>query len=88
MLYAFSFGSWITSLLGLGDPLAAGSETLLPEPWGSILQLVLALLGAASIAARLTPTPKDDAWIKSIRGWVNLLGLTKSQPPPDSPPAP
>jgi len=42
--------------------------------WSDLLQTVLAILGAASLVAKFTPTTLDDKWIGKI---INLAGLTK-----------
>ena len=42
--------------------------------WSDLLQTVLAILGAASLVAKLTPTTFDDKWIGKI---INFIGLTK-----------
>ena len=45
--------------------------------WTEVLQAVLAVLGAASIVAKLTPTQSDDAFIDKILSVIHALGLTK-----------
>ena len=42
--------------------------------WTTLLEGLLAVLGAASIIAKLTPTTVDDVWIGKI---INFIGLTK-----------
>lgn len=44
---------------------------------GAVIQLVLAVLGVASIIAKITPTEADNAIIDKILSVVHLLGLTK-----------
>lgn len=40
-----------------------------------LLQLLLAIIGAASVIAKLTPTPKDDSIIAKIVDVVNKIAL-------------
>ena len=40
-----------------------------------IFQIVTAVIAVASAVAALTPTPKDDGWIKKITGIIDLLAL-------------
>ena len=47
------------------------------ENWQEIGTAVLALLGAFSILAKLTPTKWDDQAIGVITKWIRRLGLTK-----------
>jgi len=42
--------------------------------WQAVVQIVLAVLGAASLVAKLTPTKIDDLWIGRI---INFIGLAK-----------
>jgi len=42
--------------------------------WAELVQVILAVLGAASLVAKLTPTKVDDLWIGRI---INFIGLTK-----------
>ena len=46
------------------------------EHWAEIVQLILAIIGAASIVVKLTPTPKDDEILgkikKFISNWIAL----------------
>lgn len=44
--------------------------------WGTILEVLGALLAAASVITALTPTPTDDgvvAWIRNILGRISAL---------------
>ena len=45
--------------------------------WVEILQAVLAVLGAFSLVAKLTPTQADDLFVQKILDVVHALGLTK-----------
>lgn len=45
--------------------------------WGDLLQAVLAVLGAASIIAKLTPSKADDKWIGKIINWIGLAKTVK-----------
>ncbi len=40
-----------------------------------IFQIITAVIAVASAVAALTPTPKDDGWIKKITGIIDLLAL-------------
>ena len=44
--------------------------------WQSVVEIVLMVLGAASLVAKLTPTKVDDLWIGRI---INLIGLAKKK---------
>jgi hypothetical protein len=44
---------------------------------GTVVTQVLAILGAFSVLAKLTPTKKDDAVIDFILRIIHTLGLTK-----------
>ena len=45
--------------------------------WDQVIIAVLAVLGAASAIAKITPTEADDKVINSILKVVHGLGLTK-----------
>lgn len=45
------------------------------ENWTLISQRLLAILGAASIVARITPSTWDDNFIAKT---INIIGLTKA----------
>jgi hypothetical protein len=68
---------WIGGFV-TGNP---DASAILPEPWGNIVQLVLGILGVASIIAKMTPTQADNAIIDKILSLVHTLGLTKKAPP-------
>ena len=36
-----------------------------------VIQLILALIGAASIIVKLTPTPKDDVVLGKIKNFIS-----------------
>jgi hypothetical protein len=44
------------------------------DNWRGLLEAVLAVLGAASVVAKLTPSKADDKWIGKI---INFFGLAK-----------
>jgi len=50
--------------------------------WADIGSVVLAVLGAASLVARLTPTEADNKVVDAILKVVHGLGLTKPAAPP------
>ena len=39
--------------------------------WDEILQTILAVFGAAAMVARLTPTPKDDAFFGKMYDFIS-----------------
>ena len=39
-----------------------------------IIQLVLAVIGLASIIVKMTPTPKDDEVLGKIKGFISRFG--------------
>ena len=39
--------------------------------WSEIIELILAIIGAASIIVKWTPTPKDDAVLGRIKDFVS-----------------
>ena len=45
--------------------------------WVEVLQAALAVLGAFSLVAKLTPTQADDLFVQKILDVVHALGLTK-----------
>ena len=45
--------------------------------WQEVGEAVLAVLGAASMVAKLTPTEADDAVVQKVLDFVHMLGLTK-----------
>lgn len=47
------------------------------QNWGEILVAVLAVLGAASAIAKLTPTQADDVVVQKLFDIIHALGLTK-----------
>tara|TARA_R100000655_G_scaffold37588_2_gene72221 strand:+ start:938 stop:1117 length:180 start_codon:yes stop_codon:yes gene_type:complete len=40
-----------------------------------IFQIVTAVIAVASAVAALTPTPRDDGFVKKITGIIDLLAL-------------
>ena len=45
------------------------------ENWEQILTAITAVVAACSAIAALTPTPKDDGWVKKAYKIVDLLAL-------------
>ena len=45
--------------------------------WSDVATLVLAVLGVASIVAKMTPTEADNKVVDMLYKLVNVLGLTK-----------
>lgn len=40
------------------------------------LEFLGALMGLFVVIAKVTPTPKDDAWVAKLLGWLNLLPVS------------
>ena len=47
--------------------------------WGHIVEVILALLGAFSLIAKLTPTKADDRVLEKLFKFIHFLGLTKKK---------
>lgn len=45
--------------------------------WADVVVTILAVLGAASAVAKLTPTQADDLVVQKILDLIHALGLTK-----------
>jgi hypothetical protein len=45
------------------------------ENWEQILTILTGIVAVASAIAALTPTPKDDGWVKKAYKVVDLLAL-------------
>ena len=45
------------------------------ENWDSILAVITSVIAAASAIAALTPTPKDDNFVKKLYWLVDLFAL-------------
>ena len=45
------------------------------EHSSELIGMLTAVVAAASAIAALTPTPKDDGWVKKIYGLLDLLAL-------------
>jgi hypothetical protein len=46
--------------------------------WADIITIYLSIVGAASVIVKLTPTPKDDAILKTIMDFVaKFIALNK-----------
>ena len=49
--------------------------TYIQENWEQILTILAGIVTVASAIAALTPTPKDDGWVKKAYKVVDLLAL-------------
>jgi len=47
----------------------------LSEHWLDVLGIILGLHAAASAITALTPTPKDDAFVKKFYSFIETLAL-------------
>lgn len=47
--------------------------TWILENLGLLVELLFALLGLASVVTALTPTPKDDEWLRRIADFLSFL---------------
>lgn len=45
------------------------------ENWDEVIAIALAIVGAAAMVAKLTPTPRDDTIIGKISQIINVLGM-------------
>ena len=45
------------------------------ENWEGILAVLSGIIATASAVAALTPTPKDDGWVKKLYKLLDLLAL-------------
>jgi len=45
------------------------------EHSSELLGILTSVVAAASAIAALTPTPKDDGWVKKIYGLLDMLAL-------------
>ena len=45
------------------------------ENWEGILAVLTGVVATASAVAALTPTPKDDGWVKKLYMLLDLLAL-------------
>ena len=45
----------------------------LVDNWPLLAQVLGAILALAALVTRLTPTPKDDAFIARLLGWLSFL---------------
>ena len=41
--------------------------------WDSILWILSGILSVATAVVRLTPSPKDDAWLRRVTGFFSFL---------------
>lgn len=49
--------------------------TYIQENWEGIIAILGGVIAAASAVAALTPTPKDDGWVKKLYKLLDLLAL-------------
>lgn len=56
--------------------------TWIMENWGTLVSIVGGLIAVASMIVGLTPTPKDDAVLKTVRDFLIRISILK---PSDSP---
>lgn len=49
--------------------------TYIQENWEGILAVLGGVIATASAVAALTPTPKDDGWVKKLYKLLDLLAL-------------
>lgn len=49
----------------------------LTEHWVDVLAIYAGLVTVASIVVKLTPTQKDDAWLKKITDFLAMIALNK-----------
>jgi len=54
--------------------------TFITTNWADIVQGVLAVIGAASVIVKLTPTPKDDAALAVVVKVLSAVSLAKKPP--------
>lgn len=52
------------------------------QHWDEILLIITSVIAAASAIAAITPTPKDDAVLKVIKGVVDKLALNVGKAKP------
>lgn len=45
----------------------------LTEHWDTLIAIVTAALALASLITRLTPTPKDDEFVRRLVGFLSFL---------------
>ena len=49
--------------------------TYIQENWESILGILTGIVAIASAVAAMTPTPKDDGWVKRLYKLLDLLAF-------------
>lgn len=47
------------------------------QNWVELCEAVLAVVGAANLIVKLTPTPKDDAILAKVISALKVIGLNK-----------
>jgi hypothetical protein len=45
--------------------------TWLQAHWSDVVQIIIGTIGVASIIVKLTPTPKDDTILASIKNFIS-----------------
>ena len=45
--------------------------------WTEVLKVIAYVIAIASVIVKLTPTPKDDAFLAKIMPWIEKLALNK-----------
>jgi hypothetical protein len=48
--------------------------------WVSIMAVIGGTVTVFSLIAKMTPTPKDDAWAAKLVKWVDILAINTSRP--------
>lgn len=51
------------------------------ENWDAIVVALLAVVGAASVIAKLTPTTKDDEIVAKIKAVLDVIALNPKNKP-------
>lgn len=47
--------------------------TWIMSHWQEIVAIIPALIAIATVVTAFTKTPKDDAWVRRIAGWLSFL---------------
>lgn len=58
--------------------------TWLGENWLTLVEVTGGLLGVASLITGLTNTPKDDAFVAKLQGWLGRLSVVTHKDAPNS----
>lgn len=62
--------------------------TWLGENWKVLVEVTGGLLGVASLITGLTKTPKDDAFVARLQGWLGRLSVVTHKDAPGTLKAP